>query len=1049
MEKSSDYPEWIDDINGLEKWLNGYEFGRFDPRDAVTNLLSPKGTERRGFDSTVYEISADVIPKGIVKLSVSFNYIANDAATLEKESQSNRGDLGDVLKLESFEKEFSVEKNKVIEDFKVGTSGLHVSLACIPHGSKLTVVLSNKAVTRRGIDVDSDSKNAVETIREKITRWNIEKWLLSAFSVSVRIKCVEGFEIMPDNLSKISYLCQQGTLCRTKNTGHILISHNEIELTSLPHYEEQRFLTWGTNSEELKFKNLGFEADEKTIFEHLKSILSIVKTHADRVKSAHVARAKGDARYEQELNLSLAGIDQELASATLGLTKMQDDPDALWAFKFLNETMSRRGGRFSAWFPFQLVFILICIGRYPSAGENSPLILNFPTGMGKTESFLGHAIWIAAYQRKTRGNLGTVAVIKYPRVMLSKQQALRAFDLISHANEVICGLEDRNVGKTPFSVGVLYGKADTPNKIVEAQRGGDFRFSREFENVSMNIRKNKRNKLGFDIKSCPECGSEVEISAEKDSGRIRFTCRDPKCVYQRKAWNGGSIFERTAGEMPIYTTDDEVFRYSPTIIITTVYKFTTFCNTGRWKTILGRGNSFLTDTRFGHCYYRDDKEAIENLCEDKGLPNWFSHKQIDQNKFGTPSLIVFDETHLVTGAQAGLLGPVETAFIDIIKNGSGRYPQVISSSATLSKRLVNASVRAYQRHTSQIFGCHTDSVTLFPSELEIYKSNESENQRRVVAIYPGIQTQRFVNEKITSYLINRISNEKSEFYRIPVYYFQSKSEMHKNNKNLEDRVANNLKITDMNRRVFEFSADVSAEEIQAQLENLEESTDWGLALATNTIANGIDSNKFNIMVFNGLPSSTAEYVQARSRIARVSGRKGLAILILSRYSPREKTFLERFSDWHINQEFLYEENPINKYSEGIIEDTIPRLIHLHSFWNGDKSDSKVYTTAHMLAHLSDELVSGSCESSVARWITAPGDTPELSATIRDKVRFEITEYIRLLKKRKQNTIYDFESKSDDKNTKLPKISVLQVSDNVNVRLADHETYKLMRLFDQR
>ena len=120
-------------------------------------------------------------------------------------------------------------------------------------------------------------------------------------------------------------------------------------------------------------------------------------------------------------------------------------------------------------------------------------------------------------------------------------------------------------------------------------------------------------------------------------------------------------------------------------------------------------------------------------------------------------------------------------------------------------------------------------------------------------------------------------------------------------------------------------------------DNVANKKNWSAILATNTIANGIDSDILNIMVFNGLPKSISEYVQARSRTARKRTNNALVILILSRTNPREKAFHESFYEWHTNQAFLYDESPVNKYSEGVIDETIPRLFHLYAFWNKDGS----------------------------------------------------------------------------------------------------------------
>lgn len=534
------------------------------------------------------------------------------------------------------------------------------------------------------------------------------------------------------------------------------------------------------------------------------------------------------------------------------------------------------------WRPFQLAFILQNLEGLvnPKSSEREIVdLLWFPTGGGKTEAYLGLIAFTLVYRRLTKDetspyeNDGGVSVIlRYTLRLLTTQQRDRLLKMICAAErlrkleEISAAKKIRkaNFGYTPFSVGFWVGNSTTPNAFKE--------FEEPYSKAMKNVRKQ--------ILSCPCCG---ELLEEKNytllKKSLEVKCTNDKCFYSKE-------------KIPVYLVDEEIYNVQPSVIMSTVDKFAML----PWKSEMA--------SLFGK------REKSKNF-----LP---------------PEMIIQDELHLITGPLGTIYGAYETAIEDLCSynlDGKKIKPKYVVSTATI-KNADNQIQKLYARNEISQFPPQglTQKDSFFAKEVSL----EDKPFRKYLGIAAFGQSMKTAIVRLYALLLQ--TTEKYENpqvvdpYKTLIGYYNSIRELGGAVMLLKDDIPariNRLKrLSESEKGRFLKTSELTSRipsykipEVLAQLEN-----PWGsdsksfldVAVATNMISVGMDVDRLGLMVVTGQPKTTAEYIQASSRIGRQH--PGLVICLYNPYRPRDLSHFESFIPYHSSLYRYVESTTATPYS---------------------------------------------------------------------------------------------------------------------------------------
>ncbi len=515
------------------------------------------------------------------------------------------------------------------------------------------------------------------------------------------------------------------------------------------------------------------------------------------------------------------------------------------------------------WYPFQLAFFVqeICSFADPDGDERKDVdLLWFPTGGGKTEAYLGIAAFVIFLRRITKENDGdgVTILMRYTMRLLTFQQFERAAALICACESI---RKRENIPGGEIGIGLWAGQALTPNKIEDADKilkgedPGDYGY--EIGNP-------------VQLSRCPHCGAQISAEnyiCNKAESRMLIMCSSPKCEF-----NSG---------LPVYLIDEEIYTHTPTYIVATIDKFA--------------------------------QVALKEECG----------SLFGMNKKYPPDLIIQDELHLISGPLGTITGLYEAA-ISKLCNRNGINVKTIASTATIR----NAK--------EQILGLYASGYTQFPPQgininnsfFAVLSERDEKPARKYLGCM-GIGTSpttmmirvmssllfatRYLSEQekyteqvidaywtLTSYFntlrelggaIVRVVDDIQDRY---IYLQNSKFDKLYPMKIRNQRYTKYKELT--SREKSEDIGKVVQEELPIPFRRDNSTQPYDFVLSSNMISVGVDVGRLGCMVVVGQPKTTAEYIQATSRVGREN--PGLVITTYNQAKSRDRSHYETFSQYH-------------------------------------------------------------------------------------------------------------------------------------------------------
>ncbi|TKB08892.1 helicase [Desulforhopalus sp. IMCC35007] len=568
------------------------------------------------------------------------------------------------------------------------------------------------------------------------------------------------------------------------------------------------------------------------------------------------------------------------------------------------------------WRPFQMGFILLNISSMvnkPNPGENVAKdrelvdLLWFPTGGGKTEAYLGLAAFTLAY-RRLRGDIGgldssagVAIIMRYTLRLLTVQQFQRATALICSC-ELVRKSDPGKWGNEPFKIGLWVGKATTPNDAKASGKALE----------DLNDGKKPKDGSPVQLVSCPRCGTSLVTPQGKpenqtyhfDNARLKtiIRCPNPKCEFcARKSNNEG---------LPVVVVDDEIYRACPSLVIATVDKFARMPFKGETQGLFGLRDRY--SPTYGHLTPGHGDKPNQRVVKD------------DQpaNRLVPPELIIQDELHLISGPLGTMVGLYETAIDFItrveIETGVTVPAKIIASTATI--RRAREQIRQLYNRDLAIFPPSglSSKDSFFAKEQEIKLDDDKTAGRLYVGLNaPGSSTKTLLVRVYAALLaageaeITRDS-QAADPYATIVGYFNSLRALGGARRLVEDDIKKRLRYLHRQRGLpqryindpEELTSRLDSWKIPGLLKKLDikfprekgKQHPVDVLLATNMISVGVDIDRLGLMVVTGQPKSTAEYIQATSRVGRKH--PGLVITMYNWLGPRDLSHYEHFRAYH-------------------------------------------------------------------------------------------------------------------------------------------------------
>jgi hypothetical protein len=831
-----------------------------------------------------------------------------------------------------------------------------------------------------GIGTELDGVLAVSLflVNHQRPSGDAERDASTAFQAALQVRCADGFVPRPDLRTRSLDEDERIADLQYRDAVEFAVGHNVSTCAiCVPRAQgaptcHEVHTTWVPSHEVERTEN--GEIDDATLDLTMEGLASAPDAAAVRAKLEALPRAyaawieaqrsgaNGLSGQRREVALELVNEAEQVRSRIVDGLALLDEPVVLKAFLLAQKAMAMQARQRRSiedatkkpadhapprWRLFQIAFLLINMrGQFDPthASRGSVDLIFFPTGGGKTEAYLLLAAFTMLLRRLRNPGLGSAGV----SVLMRYTLRLLTLDQLSRAASLICALDllrtstlddgGRPVlGPWPFEIGLWVGRAATPNRMG---RKGD----KDEWSARTRVMKFKADPVGEDapipLRDCPWCGSRLSaggFSLEPNADtprRLRIVCVEGR--------PRGCLFMRDRA-LPIVAVDDSIYRRLPAMLIATVDKFAALPWTGETGVLFGRVHRFDEEGFYGPM----------EPAEGRPLPGAQQAGPRGPFPLLPPDLIIQDELHLISGPLGTMVGLYETAIDELCTrdvDGKRVGPKIVASTATV--RRARDQIRAlFRRRVVQVFPppgrdlsdsffARTIPVTSKAGRLYIGLSAPGRNAKvlllRTYLALLGATQRAWTDIEASG---GGAHGNAADAYMTLLGYFGSLKELGGARRIVEDEVAARLPAYGARRRLGEARGLFSGRTIAADVPELtsRESTDRvadtkrrlalghddkehvDVALATNMISVGLDIARLGLMVVLGQPKSSAEYIQASSRVGRHPERPGLVVTLYNAWRPRDRSHFERFAAYHASFYRAVEATSVTPFSPRAID----------------------------------------------------------------------------------------------------------------------------------
>jgi len=661
-----------------------------------------------------------------------------------------------------------------------------------------------------------------------------------------------------------------------------------------------------------------------------------------------------------------ADFEEEVRRMELTLRALDEDKTVLQAFQCMFETLVEvNQARTTAGDaaprrpipqlrPFQLGYVLTAVpdiiarARARNAKDASwkaPAdLIFFPTGGGKTEAFQMLGVFTAFHDRLHGKEVGITAWLRFALRALTFEQTNRLAETVHHAEVV---RRRAGVGTEPFRLGLLVGGAYTP---VEVSAGGS--GDKSLRTVLENIRTNPTRYAI--VSTCPVCYGPIQNRFDSRRWHLASFCPNPKCA---------------AGELNVLLVDDEIRRRPCAFVVGTIDKITGVGLTRRFQPLM-RSPALLCPVH-GASAPKKGKTARCGLTTDGDDTCGQAMMPMATPEDWGPSMVVLDEVHLLEEELAAFTAQYESCLRHIQRSAGFPGPKTVLASAT---------VAGFERHVRELVD---DTPRLFPSRSPSqtkgfwYRRDMSVVQRHVMAVLPHGFTQedtmmrvlqaslRIRKDLLDAQGSGRIdllfnpgrfniqawddASRRSALrpYWTNFVYVLARHAGEAIKSSVDDQLNSMLRDAGIPeaRAPDMISSEMDPADLSDTLRSLADADaqePFDVAIATRSIAEGLDNPLLNLLLINGHPRAVSEDTQVNGR----TGRRycGSIVRVLHPIMERDRNHYELFWHYERNRDLLIEPNRINRRALRSIDRTMPGTL-MALLFNSDM-DRRNIASAH-------------------------------------------------------------------------------------------------------